>query len=84
LHGYYYNINNISLLPHVDVATRGNKYKLYQSYVKYDLRKYFFTNKVVSLWNSLPDGVVDCDTIICFKIRLDKFWTNQDEFVKVY
>jgi len=24
LHGYYDNINNISLLPHVDVATKGN------------------------------------------------------------
>jgi len=28
LHGYYNIINYISLLPHIDVATRGNKYKL--------------------------------------------------------
>jgi len=69
LHGYYDIINNISLLPHVDVATKGNKYKLYLSSVKYDLRKQFFTNRVVSLWNSLPDGVVDSDTINCFKSR---------------
>jgi len=62
LHGYYDNINNISLLPHVDVATRRSKYKLYQNSVNYDLRKYFFTNGVVSLWNSLPNGVVDSDT----------------------
>jgi len=41
LHGYYDNINNISLLPHVNVATRHYKYKLYQSSVKYDLRKHF-------------------------------------------
>jgi len=78
LHGYYDNINNISLLPNVDVASRGNKYKPYQSSVKYDLRKHFFTNRVMSLWNSLPDGVVDFDTINCFKRRLDKFWTYQD------
>jgi len=63
LHSYYDNINNPSLLPLVDVATGGNKYKLYQSFVKYDLRKHFFTNRLVSLWNSLPDGVVDSDTI---------------------
>jgi len=25
LHGYYDKINNISLVPHIDVATRGNK-----------------------------------------------------------
>jgi len=37
LHGYYNNIDNTSLLPHIDVATRGNKYKLYHSFVKYDL-----------------------------------------------
>jgi len=70
LYGYYTNINNISLLPHTDVATRGNKYKLYQSSVKYDLRKHFFTNRVVSLrnrWNSLPNVVVDSDSINCFK-----------------
>jgi len=52
LHGYYDNINNISLLPHIDVATWGNKYKSYQSSVKYDLRKHFFTSRLVSLWNS--------------------------------
>jgi len=43
----------------------------------YDLRKHFLTNRVMSLWNSLPDGVMDSDTIKCFKSRLDKFWTNQ-------
>jgi len=25
LHGYYNNVNNIFLLPHINVATRGNK-----------------------------------------------------------
>lgn len=78
LNGYYDNIDNISLAPNVSVATRGNKYKLYQSYVKYDLRKHFFTNRVVSLWNSLPNNVVDSDSINCFKNRLDKFWSKQD------
>jgi len=78
LHGYYNGIGNISLLPHVNTATRGNKYKLYQSSVKYDLRKHFFTNRVVSLWNSLPNIVVDSESINCFKSRLDKFWYNPD------
>jgi len=67
-HGYYNNINNISLFRHVDVATRCNKYKLYQCSVKYDLRKHFFTNRVVSLWNSLPNVVEDSDSINCIKI----------------
>jgi len=46
LHGYHDNINKIYLLLYIDVA---NKYKLYQKSVKYDLGKYFFTNRVVSL-----------------------------------
>jgi len=66
------------LLPHVDVAKRGKKYKLYQSSVKYDLRKHFFTNRVMSLWNSLPGGVVDSDSINYLKCRIDQLWTNQD------
>ena len=32
---------------------------------------------MVSLRNSLPDEVVDSNTINCFKGRLDKFWNNQ-------
>jgi len=35
---------------------------------KYDLRKHFFTNRVVALWNSLPNGVVNSDTINCSKV----------------
>ena len=46
LHGFYDNTNNITLTPHVGVATRSNKYKLYQSSVRQDLRKPFFTNRV--------------------------------------
>jgi len=76
VHGYYNYIDNISLLPHINVATRGNKYKFYQSSVKYDLRKHFFANIVVSLWNSLPN-VVNSDSINCFKSRLDRFWNNK-------
>ena len=77
LHGFYDNTSNINLTPHVGVATRGNKYKLYKKSVKYDLKMHFFTNSVVSLWNSLPDEVVDSNTTNCFKGRLDKFWDNQ-------
>ena len=43
-----------------------------------DLRKFFFTNRVVNIWNSLPDYVVHADTVNCFKSRLYTFWSNQD------
>ena len=40
--------------------------------------KNFFTNRVVNIWNFLPDYVVHADTVNCFKSRLDTFWSNQD------
>jgi len=39
----------------------------------YDIRKYYFTNIVVLVWNSLPNDVVLADNINLFKKCLDKF-----------
>jgi len=30
------------------------------------------------MWNSLPNDVVETDTINNFNNRLDKYWSNQD------
>jgi len=30
------------------------------------------------MWNSLPNDVVEADTINTFKNGLDKYWSNQD------
>jgi len=57
--------------------TRGNKYKLLNKNFHYDVRKYSFTARVVNIWNSLPDYVVDVDSVSNFKSRLDKFWLDQ-------
>jgi len=46
--------------------------------LKYDLHKYCFTNRVVNIWNSLPNWVVTAESINTFKTRLDTFWHNQD------
>jgi len=62
-------------------TTRGNVFKLAKGRAKYDLRKYYFTNRwlLVNAWNSLPDHVVLSETINTFKSRLDKFWQHQDD-----
>jgi len=59
-------------------ATRGNIYKIRQDHVKYDLRKFSFSNRVTIVWNSLPDTVVKAESVNTFKNRLDKYWHDQE------
>ena len=54
------------------------EFKLNHGVFKYDLRKYFFTNRIVNLWNDLLDYVVMAANINTFKGRLDKYWANQE------
>ena len=37
----------------------------------------FFSARIVNIWNSLPNSVVDACTVNAFKARLDKFWKHQ-------
>jgi len=53
--------------------TRGNKYKLLNNNFHYDVRKYSFTARVVNIWNSLPDYVVDIHYV---NVILNLVWTN--------
>jgi len=47
------------VLPRPDsYFTRGHDLRLQKSRAKYDLRKFFFNNRVVNFWNSLPEYVV--------------------------
>jgi len=57
--------------------TRNHIFALQQSHVHYDMRKLYFSNRIIPIWNSLPDNVVT-STINTFKARLVKFWENQD------
>ena len=54
--------------------TRGNSNKLLVKRCRYELRKNFFSNRIVNMWNSLPDYVIMTDTINTFKNRLDAHW----------
>jgi len=43
---------------------------------QYDLWKYSFCYRVINVWNSLPDYVVD--SVNSFKSRSDKYWANHE------
>ena len=42
--------------------TRGNDIRLQKGRTKYDLHKYYFTNRAPNIWNSLPNNGVLSDT----------------------
>ena len=37
-----------------------------------------FAARIVNIWNSLPDYVVDVNSATLFKKRLEKFWADQN------
>jgi len=62
----------------INSTTRGNALKLSTYHPKYDLCKYYFTVRVISLWNILPTHVITAVSVDSFKNRLDKFWANEE------
>ena len=52
--------------------TRGHTKKLAKECFRLDIRKYFFSQRVVNRWNALSEEVVSAGTVEAFKRRLDE------------
>ena len=50
--------------------TRGNSLKIVKKVIQTDIRKFFFSQRVISRWNALDERVVAAETVDAFKRRL--------------
>ena len=46
--------------------------KLVKERFNKDVMKYSFSNRVINMWNRLPENVVNCTSINSFKTNVDK------------
>jgi ribonucleases P/MRP protein subunit RPP40 len=59
--------------------TRGHKFKLLTDRSRLDIRKHYFSQRVVNDWNKLPTSVVEAESVDAFKIRYDRYVTGTKE-----
>ena len=60
-----------------ETRTRGHGFKIRGSRFRTELRRNFFTQRVVNLWNSLPSEAVEATSLNVFKARIDKFLNSK-------
>ena len=60
-----------------DPTTGEHHLKLQKMRSTHNARSKFFSNRVVTKWNSLPEEVVSATTTNQFKSRLDRYWADK-------
>ena len=51
-------------------STRGHKHKLFKTHSRTDVHKYFFSQRVIDVWNKLPKDLAESKTLEVFKKKL--------------
>jgi hypothetical protein len=74
------NINVAEFFQFSEVGheLRGHRYKLSVQRSRLEVRKNFFSQRVVQHWNRLPEAVVEATSVNCFKAQLDRWMKTQD------
>ena len=72
LHGDIDSSLRNSLVLNNVMGTRGNNFKLYKNSFRLDVRKYFFTCRVIDKWNCLDNVIVCSNKFKDFSEKLKK------------
>ena len=74
------NFYNSNCVPHLQLhegySTRGSSLKLKPGSFRTDMGKYSFSNRIVKIWNTLPEDVVTAESVNSFKCKLDACWNG--------
>jgi len=62
----------------LESRTRRNSLTIVNRRCRHDLRKYSFCNRIINVWNSLPEDIVAAPSVNSFKNRLDKRWFSRE------
>ena len=70
--------NILNFRQNKGVNLRGHQYTLEHKRLYTASRVNYFANRVVKVWNSLPEKVVGAGTLNMFKNSLDRLWSKQE------
>ena len=68
-----------SLFFHLAIHNRPSRRhdkQIVKQKLRTDTRKFFFSQRVINDWNSLPRNTVECKTVLSFKRNLDVYMNN--------
>ena len=70
------NINDIRVTNFLSKsnfsATREHKFMLFIQHANFNIKKWFFSIRIVDIWNRLPSSVIDTPNVVCFEKRINK------------
>jgi hypothetical protein len=77
---YIKGIDNVDYREFFQLAensiTRGHSFKIIKVRSRLEIRRNYFSQRVVNEWNKLPQYVVEAQSVNAFKSRLDSYWKN--------
>ena len=67
------DVNRLFPLRVGEFQTRGHDLRVRGQKYKGNTRGYFFTQRVITVWNELPVEVVEASSVVSFKVKLDRY-----------